>query len=132
MTAAMLRFQAGRNPLDQGLTALIGELSTRSPHFRTGWARQDVHEHRTGCKVYRHPDVGEIDLTFDVFDMPGQPGLSIYTYSAEEGSPSADRFTLLAGWELASAPLPKGEAPAAPRPPREVTTADPAETADVS
>lgn len=98
MTAAMLRFAAGRDPLNQELTALIGELSTRSPQFRADWAEQDVHEHRTGRKVYRHPEVGEITVTFDVFDMPGEPGLSTYTYSVEEDSPSADRFVLLASW----------------------------------
>lgn len=92
----MLRLAAGRDPLDEQLTALVGELSTRSPQFRQDWARRDVHEHRTGHKVYRHPDVGELDVTFDVFEMPGQPGLSITTYTAEEGSPSAQRLALLA------------------------------------
>jgi hypothetical protein len=96
MTAAMLRFAAGRDPLDDDLSALIGELSTLSPRFRTDWAEQDVHEHRTGQKVYRHPEVGDIDVTFDVFELPGEPGLSICTFSVEEGSPSADRFALLA------------------------------------
>jgi hypothetical protein len=98
MTAAMLRLEAGRDPLNKDLTALIGELSTLSPQFRTDWAEQDVHEHRTGRKVYRHPEVGEIDVTFDVFEMPGEPGLSICTYSVEEDSPSADRFALLSSW----------------------------------
>ncbi|TMR98806.1 helix-turn-helix domain-containing protein [Nonomuraea basaltis] len=98
MTAAMLRLEAGRDPLNKDLTALIGELSTLSPQFRTDWGEQDVHEHRTGQKVYRHPEVGEIDVTFDVFELPGEPGLSICTFSVEEGSPSADRFALLASW----------------------------------
>ena len=98
MTAAMLRLEAGRDPLNSDLTALIGELSTLSPQFRTDWADQDVHEHRTGQKVYRHPEVGEIEITFDVFELPGEPGLSICTYSVEEGSPSADKFALLASW----------------------------------
>jgi transcriptional regulator with XRE-family HTH domain len=98
MNAAMLRFEAGRDPLNQDLTALIGELSTLSPQFRTDWAEQNVHEHRTGQKVYRHPEVGEIDVTFDVFELPGEPGLSIYTYSVEDGSPSAEKFALLASW----------------------------------
>jgi hypothetical protein len=57
-----------------------------------------VHEHRTGQKVYRHPEVGDIEITFDVFELPGEPGLSIATYSVEEGSPSADKFALLASW----------------------------------
>ena len=34
LTAAMLRFEAGRDPLNAELTALIGELATRSPQFR--------------------------------------------------------------------------------------------------
>jgi hypothetical protein len=98
MTAAMLRLEAGRDPLNSDLTALIGELSTLSPQFRKDWADQDVHEHRTGQKVYRHPEVGEIEITFDVFELPGETGLSICTYSVEEGSPSADKFALLASW----------------------------------
>ncbi len=98
LTAAMLRFEAGRDPLNQALTALIGELSMLSPQFRKDWADQDVHEHRTGQKVYRHPEVGEIEITYDVFEMPGEPGLSIGTYSAEEGSASASKLALLASW----------------------------------
>ncbi|MGC4790577.1 hypothetical protein ACLQ22_22435 [Micromonospora sp. DT178] len=58
----MLRLEAGRDPLNSGLTALIGELSTLSPQLRQDWAEQDVHEHRTGRKVYRHPQVGAIDI----------------------------------------------------------------------
>lgn len=98
LTAAMLRFHAGRDPLDAGLTALIGELSTRSPRFRQDWADQHVHEHRTGRKVYRHPEVGDLDVSFDVLEMPGEPGISITAYSAEDGSPAAEKFALLASW----------------------------------
>ncbi len=106
LTAAMLRFEAGRDPLNSDLTALIGELSMRSPQFRKDWSDQDVHEHRTGSKVYRHPDAGEIDVTYDVFEMPGQPGLSITTYTAEEGSDSAEKLALLATWAAIQAPEP--------------------------
>ncbi len=98
MTAAMLRLEAGRDPLNSELTALIGELSTLSPQFRRDWAERDVHEHRTGRKVYRHPEVGAIGITFDVFELPGEPGLSIATFSVDEGADSADKFALLASW----------------------------------
>jgi hypothetical protein len=97
ITAAMLRFEAGRDPLNGELTALIGELSMRSPQFRKDWADQDVHEHRTGSKVYRHPQVGELEISYDVFELPGEPGLQIIAYSAEPGSASADKLALLAG-----------------------------------
>ena len=96
LTAAMLRYEAGRDPLNADLTALIGELATRSPRFRQDWADQDVHEHRTGTKVYRHPEVGALELTYDVLELPGEPGLSIGTYTAAPGTPSADRLSLLA------------------------------------
>ena len=98
LTAAMLRLQAGRDPLNTELTALIGELSTRSPQFRKDWARQDVHAHRTGQKQFRHPQVGVLNLTFDAFEMPGETGLTIVTYTAEEHSETADKLQLLASW----------------------------------
>jgi hypothetical protein len=48
-----------------------------------------------GTKVYRHPEVGEVEATYDVFAMPG---LSVTTYTAEEGSETADKYALLATW----------------------------------
>jgi hypothetical protein len=98
LTAAMLRFEAGRDLLNGDLTALIGELATRSPQFRRHWADRHVHEHRTGVKTYRHPEVGEIEVTYDVFELPGEAGLSICTYSTDEGSTAADKIALLATW----------------------------------
>jgi len=104
LTAAMLRYEAGRDPLNNELTALIGELSMRSPQFREDWADQDVHEHRTGTKVYRHPEVGELEVTYDVFAMPGEPGLAITTYTAEEVSESADKLAVLSAWAATQTP----------------------------
>ncbi|MDR2323456.1 MAG: helix-turn-helix transcriptional regulator, partial [Microbacterium sp.] len=98
MTAGTLRREAGRDPLNEELTALIGELSTRSPQFRRDWADNDVHEHRTGTKGYRHPAVGELDLQFDNLEAPGEPGLQILAYTAEPGTPSAEKLVLLASW----------------------------------
>lgn len=97
-SAGMLRLEAGRNPLDAELTALVGELSTRSPHFRQDWAGQHVHEHRTGAKTFDHPEVGLIDVAFDVFEMPGEPGLQIVTYSPPPGTGTAEKFALLESW----------------------------------
>ena len=98
LTAAMLRFEAGRDPLNSDLTALIGELALRSPQFRADWADRDVHEHRTGQKTYRHPVVGELELTYDVLELPGETGLTITAYTCEPGTASADKLTLLATW----------------------------------
>ncbi|KRF22374.1 helix-turn-helix transcriptional regulator [Phycicoccus sp. Soil802] len=98
LTAAMLRLQAGADPLNAEITALIGELSTRSPQFRKDWARQDVHAHLTGQKSFRHPEIGLLHLTFDAFEIPGETGLTIVTYTAEAGSETEEKLQLLASW----------------------------------
>ncbi|GAA2231166.1 helix-turn-helix transcriptional regulator [Promicromonospora sukumoe] len=97
-TAAALRQEAGRNPDDPALINLIGELSTRSEDFRVRWATHDVLLHRTGVKRLHHPVVGELELSFESFDLPADPGLVMVAYSPAPGSPSADSLALLATW----------------------------------
>jgi transcriptional regulator with XRE-family HTH domain len=97
-TVAILRTEAGRNPYDQGLTNLVGELSTRSEEFCIRWAAHNVRLHRTGFKDIHHPVVGDLHLAFEAMDLPADPGLSIVAYSAEPGSSSEDALRLLASW----------------------------------
>ncbi|MEE2041038.1 helix-turn-helix transcriptional regulator [Nocardiopsis sp. CT-R113] len=94
-TAAMMRLEAGRNPLDGDLTALIGELSACSTVFAQDWARHNVHSHRTGVKSFRHPDVGLVEVSFDVFEPSGEERLWFVTYTVEPGTASADALALL-------------------------------------
>ena len=96
--AAMLRSEAGRNPHDKQLVELIGELSTRSPDFRTRWAAHNVRFHRTGQKKLHHPVVGSLDLDFEAMELPSHPGLTMLVYTAPAGSPTADGLKLLASW----------------------------------
>ena len=97
-TVAVLRAEAGRNPYDRGLSDLVGQLSTRSDEFRVRWAAHDVRFHRTGTKQMHHPLVGDLTLTFEMLDLPADPGLSLLTYAAEPGSPSEEAIRELAGW----------------------------------
>lgn len=97
-TVAILRAEAGRNPYDKALTDLVGELSTRSEAFRTLWAAHDVKYHRSGTKVFNHPVVGRIELAFEGFELPADPGLAVLAYSPEPGSASEDALRLLASW----------------------------------
>ena len=97
-TVAFLRTEAGQNPYDRGLSDLIGELSVGSEDFRSRWAAHHVRFHRTGFKDIHHPVVGELHLTFEAMDLPGDPGLALVVYSAEADSASADGLTLLASW----------------------------------
>ncbi len=95
---AILRTEAGRHPYDRGLSDLVGELSTRSDDFRTRWASHNVRLHRTGLKRIHHPVVGDLELNYEAMEFPADPGLTMFTYSAEPGSPSDDGLKLLASW----------------------------------
>ncbi|SIO88563.1 Putative DNA-binding protein [Nocardiopsis sp. JB363] len=100
MTVALLRAEAGREPHDQALRELIGELSTLSDDFRTLWASHDVRIHHGGTKRLHHPQVGDLELTYRSLDLPTPPravhDLSLYT--AEPGSPDEERLKLLTSW----------------------------------
>jgi hypothetical protein len=95
---AVLRSAAGRDPFDRELTDLIGELSTRSEEFRTAWAAHDVRILDATVKQFHHPEVGDLDLSFNRLDLAADPGLAIFTYAAEPGSRSAEALGMLASW----------------------------------
>ncbi len=115
---AALRTEAGKNPYDRGLSDLVGELSTRSEEFATRWATQNVRFHRSGLKDIHHPIVGDLHLSFEVMELPADPGLSLIVYSAEPGSPSEDALQLLASWAVTD------EKPPAPDPSSSTTVPD--------
>jgi len=95
---AVLRAAAGRDPYDKALSDLVGELSTRSELFRTLWAAHDVRFHRTGRKGLHHPVAGDLDLTYEAFELPGEPGLTMLVYTAEPDTPTAQALDFLASW----------------------------------
>jgi transcriptional regulator with XRE-family HTH domain len=95
---AMLRSEAGVNPYDRDLSDLIGELSTRSEVFRTKWAAHNVRFHRTGTKRLHHPEVGDLELSYEAMELSSDPGLTFLAYTAEPNTPSADGLRVLATW----------------------------------
>ena len=74
----------------------VGELSIRSSEFRRLWARHDVRESVSGVKTFHVPEVGDIVLNWDTYPLPGSPGPVMLAFTAEPGSPDADRLQLLA------------------------------------
>jgi hypothetical protein len=103
-TVAMLRTEAGRDPYDQDLAGLVGELSTRSDEFRVRWGAHDVQVHRAGLKHIRHPVVGDLHLSYDVMELSADPGLALVAFSAEAGLPADDALRLLASWAATQQP----------------------------
>ncbi|SDT35079.1 Helix-turn-helix domain-containing protein [Friedmanniella luteola] len=93
--AASLRTTAGQHPHDKALTDLIGELVTRSDDFRLRWSAHNVRFHRSGTKRIHHPDVGDLEFTFEGLELPDHPGCTLYAYTTVAGSPTEERIQLL-------------------------------------
>lgn len=100
---ASLRSAAGRTPHDKKLTDLLGELVTRSDDFRYRWARHDVRFHRGGSKRIHHPAVGDLEFSYEAMELPDSPGLTMFAFTTEAGSPSEERVKLLGSLAATSA-----------------------------
>jgi transcriptional regulator with XRE-family HTH domain len=111
MCVAVMRAEAGRDPHHRGLQDLVGELSTRSDTFRRLWAAHNVRTHGAGTKRFRHPVAGELTLAYEELALTAEPGHVLLVYTAEPGSPSAERLGLLASWAIDPASSP-GAVPA--------------------
>jgi hypothetical protein len=80
---------------NRALTDLVGELAMRSDAFRTRWAAHDVRLHFTGTKRFRYPVVGDLTVALNAMELPADPGLTLTVYTAEPGSPTAEKLTLI-------------------------------------
>jgi transcriptional regulator with XRE-family HTH domain len=92
---ASLRLVAGRLPEDRALAELVGELAIASPAFAGLWAKYPVHNCTSGTKQLDHPEVGRLELGFEVLHLPDDPGVRLLTYSAPAGSSARDCLELL-------------------------------------
>jgi transcriptional regulator with XRE-family HTH domain len=95
-----LRLDAGRHPEDPLVNSLVGELTIGCPEFGRWWSDRRVHERTHGVKRLRHPVVGEITVAFEALVLAGDADQTIFVYSAEPGSASADNLRLLSSWAL--------------------------------
>ncbi len=102
-TVAYLRLEAGRWPDDRELASLVGELSIKNEVFRRLWARHDVKEKVAGRKLMNHDLVGELEVEWQTFALPGGTGQQLLTYIPVAGSATADKLAVLASWTASSA-----------------------------
>lgn len=100
--ANRLRAEAGRNPCDRVLSALIGELNQQSQEFRRRWDRHDVQVQTSGVRRIHHPEVGDLDLPFESTPLAADPGQTLLVFTPETESPSQDALSLL--WITHSVP----------------------------
>ena len=55
-----------------------------------------------------HPIVGDLELTGEALELPGDTGLTIITYTVEPATPSAQALQFLASWAT-NEPAPRDE-----------------------
>ncbi|MCK7624616.1 helix-turn-helix transcriptional regulator [Streptomyces sp. RS10V-4] len=87
-----LRADSGRHPDDRRICEVVNELLDRSPDFRRMWAAQGVSECLRGTKRIRHPQAGELTVTFESFRPAADPDHMLVTYTAPRGSESEARL----------------------------------------
>jgi transcriptional regulator with XRE-family HTH domain len=92
---ALLRAESGRVPSDRALRNLIDELSNGSSEFAALWEAHDVRIHLAGKKLFHHPDVGDLDLSYEAMQLMTDPGLQFVGFTAEPGSATDHALRLL-------------------------------------
>ena len=93
---AGVRSLIGPDVDDPELDELVGELSVRSDHFRSLWARHDVRARITGgTRRMYHPQVGELELHYENLQIAGTDGQTLIVYHADPGSRTPHALALL-------------------------------------
>ncbi|SEP09176.1 helix-turn-helix transcriptional regulator [Actinacidiphila rubida] len=89
-----LRATALRYPDDQRVRRLVAELREGSDRFAELWESGEVAGRQAGRKTVDHPQVGPVTLDCDVLHVAGSD-LRVLVYTAEPGSPDAERLALI-------------------------------------
>jgi hypothetical protein len=99
-----LRLDVGTDSGDRAAAELVADLSAASPEFRRWWAEHRVHQRTHGTKRLRHPVVGELTVHYETLTLPGDPGQTLFVFTAPAGTASREALDLLASWSLSSPP----------------------------
>lgn len=91
-----LHMEVARDPADQKLAQLVGELSIADADFRTWWSEHQVVAGSGGIKTFQHPDVGDLHLTWDTLVLADEPGQRLVTWHAAPNTTSHRRLMQLA------------------------------------
>jgi transcriptional regulator with XRE-family HTH domain len=93
-TVHALRLNAGLDPNSAAIAALVDELRDVE-QFRALWEDQAVAGLARAFKVFVHPAVGRIELTYQTFEVRDAPGQQLLVGTPAIGSASADALARL-------------------------------------
>ena len=77
------------------LSALVDHLTAASEEFARFWADYELFEHTHGVKLFFNETVGELRLNYEALPLPADNGQTVIVYTADRGSPSAERLRLM-------------------------------------
>ncbi len=92
----MLRAQVAADRGHPCAVELVGEFAVGSDEFATLWAGHDVESATRGQMRVNNPLAGELNLDWDAYPLRAAADPMLIIYTAEEGSPDAERLELLA------------------------------------
>lgn len=93
-TVHALRLNAGFDPGNPAILAVVEEMLGIKA-FQTLWEDQTVGGLTRTYKIFMHPAVGRIELTYQTFEVRDAPGQQLLVGTPAAGSPSADSLALL-------------------------------------
>ena len=90
--AGLLRQQKAYELDNPRFSELVSELLETSGYFAEVWEDHDVIEFRSSVRRYRHPVVGDLEVTYVRMALEEAPWLSLICHFAEPGSESEERL----------------------------------------
>lgn len=93
-TVHALRLNAGQYPDDPQIRELVSDLLANSEEFGALWKDQTVGGLARTHKVFQHPQIGRVELTYQTFDVRDAPGQQLLVGTPTAGT-SADAIKLL-------------------------------------
>jgi hypothetical protein len=104
---ASFRSRYGRHIGEPAWNEFVRRLTAASPTFAELWENHDVADMGTRTKIFRHPGLGDLNCTSNVFEVVSTPEARMNVYSPQDDATRA-KFELLREGRMPYGPYPCG------------------------